>query len=230
VLESDQTIEPETGSINLDGVAIYHSRIANELHVTPATLMAMKARLPAAAALLPTEFEFDAIAYGCTSASTFIGDDAVAEAITASHPNAKTTNPITASIAAFGALGAKRIRIVTPYSAVVTEPVVNKFSDAGFEVATVGSFLEESDLVVARISESSVAAAARQVTAATTCDAVFVSCTSVRAFGVARDLEDELGVPVISSNIALMWHLLRLAEVPDDIPRLGSLFGRQLAG
>lgn len=184
VLESDQTIEPETGSINLDGVAIYHSRIANELHVTPATLMAMKARLPAAAALLPTEFEFDAIAYGCTSASTFIGDDAVAEAITASHPNAKTTNPITASIAAFGALGAKRIRIVTPYSAVVTEPVVNKFSDAGFEVVTVGSFLEQSDLVVARISESSVAAAVRQVTAATTCDAVFVSCTSVR--GCAR--------------------------------------------
>ncbi|MFT7649914.1 MAG: maleate cis-trans isomerase [Candidatus Poriferisodalaceae bacterium] len=35
---------------------------------------------------------------------------------------------------------------------------------------------------------------------------------------------------MISSNIALMWHLLRLAEVPDDIPRLGWLFGRQLAG
>ena len=73
VLETDQTLEMEARSLPVDGVAWYHSRIANEMEVTPETLTAMEARLPDAAALLPDDFAFDAIGYGCTSAATLIG-------------------------------------------------------------------------------------------------------------------------------------------------------------
>jgi maleate isomerase len=229
VLESDQTVEPELNSVAVDGVAIYHARIANDLQVTPETLLAMKERLPAAAALLPSEFDFDVIGYGCTSASTFIGDAAVTAAIQSAHPGVLTTNPIAAALAAFKALDVGSVGIVTPYSAVVTAPVVERFSAAGFGVSAVGSFLEESDLVVARISEQSVANAARQLAASADCDAIFVSCTSVRAFGVVAELEDDLGIPVVSSNLALFWHLLRLAGVNDRVPGLGRLYGHGLS-
>jgi maleate isomerase len=86
VLESDQTIEAEARMLDLDGVDIYHSRIPNALEVTPETLTDMEARLPIAAALLPSEFEFDAIGYGCTSAATLIGAEGVAAGIHAAHP------------------------------------------------------------------------------------------------------------------------------------------------
>ena len=34
----------------------------------------------------------------------------------------------------------------------------------------------------------------------------------------------ELGVPVVSSNIALLWHLLRLSGIDDRLDGLGRLF------
>jgi len=230
VLESDQTIEAEARMIDLTGVDIYHSRIPNAMEVTPETLTAMAERLPAAAAILPPAFEFDAIGYGCTSASTLIGPVGVAAAIQSVHPGVACTNPISAAIAAFEALGATRIAVVTPYTEDVTAPVAAEFAAAGMTVTALGSFLEASDLRVARISPESVAAGVRTIAGSADCDAVFVSCTSVRMMADAQRLEDEIGVPVISSNVALIWHLLRLAGVRDEIAGFGSLYGTQTAG
>ena len=59
---------------------------------------------------------------------------------------------------------------------------------------------------------------------------MFVSCTSLRALGIVEDLEADLGIPVVSSNLAFGWHLLRLAGVEDAIPGLGRLYRLTLAG
>ncbi|MCP5025888.1 MAG: Asp/Glu racemase [Actinomycetia bacterium] len=224
VLESDQTIEAEARMLDLEGVDIYHSRIPNAMEVTPATLTDMEKRLPAAAALLPAAFEFDAIGYGCTSAATLIGPDGVAAGIGAAHPDVACTNPISAAVAAFRALGAQRVAVVTPYSAEVTAPIAEHFAAAGLEVTALGSFLEPSDLVVGLISPASIASGVHAVTARGECDAVFVSCTSLRLLGAAADLEAEVDRPVVSSNMALFWHLLRLAGVVDELPQFGRLF------
>lgn len=223
VLETDQTIEAEARMLGLAGVDFYHSRIANDPEVTPETLSDMEQLLPVAAGLLPRQFDFDAVGYGCTSAATMIGEDRVAAALNHGHPDVPTSNPITAAIAAFRALGVGRIAIVTPYTVEVTTPVVDLFSDAGFTVPAVASFLESNDLVVARISEESVAAAVRTIAGEHECDAVFVSCTSLRTMGIIDGLEQEIGVPVVSSNVALFWHLLRQAGVDDPIPGRGRL-------
>ena len=123
--------------------------------------------------------------------------------------------------------------MVTPYTADVTAPIARHFTAAGIEVTALGSFLEPSDLVVARISERSVAAGVRTMAARAAagagCDAVFVSCTSLRLASVVEELEAELDRPVVSSNTALLWHLLRLAGVGDDPGGLGRLFSRPLA-
>ena len=226
VLESDQTVEAELRRIDLEGVEWYHARIANQLDVTPETLAAMEEGLPAAAALLPREFGFDAIGYACTSAATLIGESGVTNAIRSAHPGIACTNPISAAVAAFESLGVTRIGVVTPYTADVTAPIVEHFESAGLTVTAVGSFLEPSDLVVGRITERSIADAARHIAELEECDSVFVSCTSLRSFGIVEDLEAELGIPVVSSNLALLWRLLRLAGVDDDVPGLGALFRR----
>ncbi len=228
VLETDQTIEPELQSLELDGVAIYHSRIPMEMDVSADSLAAMLQHLPAAAAVLPKEFDFDVIGYACTSAATVIGAGAVAQAIRTSHPNVACTDPITAALAGFRALGSKRIAVVTPYVEDVTERIVSTFSSDGLEVVAAGSFFEPSDLVVARISERSIADGVRKVVAASDCDAVFISCTSMRSYQIIPDLEAELGIPVVSSNQAFLWHLLRLAGVAEPIEHLGRLLTKPL--
>ncbi|MBT3715028.1 MAG: Asp/Glu racemase, partial [Deltaproteobacteria bacterium] len=74
VLRTDQTLEHEFANLlDLAGVALYHSRIPNEMEVTKENLANMEKELPVAAALLPALFNFDVIGYGCTSGSTIIG-------------------------------------------------------------------------------------------------------------------------------------------------------------
>ena len=120
--------------------------------------------------------------------------------------------------------------IVTPYTAEVTAPVAERFRAAGLQVTGLGSFVESSDLVVARISPASIADGVRAIVEQGECEAVFVSCTSLRVLDIAPGLEAELGVPVVSSNMALLWHLLRLAGVDDDLSGFGRLFAQQPAG
>ncbi len=227
VLETDETLEPEFARMTaLDGVALYHSRIPMVPEVRPDTLARMEADLPAAARLLPSATDFDVIGYGCTSASSVIGSDAVARAVQGVFPQARVTDPLAAIIAAGRALGVRRLGFVTPYVAEVSARMRDRLVDAGFEIVRFGSFEEGDDRVVARISERAIAEGARQV--APGAEAVVISCTNLRCLRIIPRIEAATGLPVISSNQALGWHMLRLAGIDDPLPRFGRLFATQL--
>jgi maleate isomerase len=184
----------------------------------------MEEDLPASARLLPPSLDFDVIGYGCTSASTVIGSENVARAIQTVFPNAKVSDPLAAIIAAGHHLGAKRLGFITPYVPEVSGRMRQKLEDAGFEIAAFGSFEEGNDQVVARITEASISEAAENVAAAAPCDAIVISCTNLRCLKIISRIEEKIGVPVISSNQALAWHMLRLANVTDVLPQYGRLY------
>lgn len=54
-------------------------------------------------------------------------------------------------------------------------------------------------------------------------DAIFISCGALRSIDVVDALERQLGKPVICSNQAMMWDMLRLAGVEDRIEGYGRL-------
>lgn len=225
-LSSDYTVEHEYQRVlqNLPGVALYVARIPNDPEVTPETLAAMEARLtPTAATLLPGD-TLDVIAYGCTSASMIIGPERVGDLIRTAKPDIATTTPITAALAAFARFKARRVGVLTPYTADVNAGIQAFIEKAGFEVAVFGSFNEPLDPVVARIAPGSIRSAVLKVAEAAEVDAVFVSCTSVRLVDQVAALEDELGLPVTSSNHALIWQSLRLAGIDDGLDGLGRLY------
>lgn len=141
VLENDQTVEAELASLWPDGVAAFATRIPMEDRVTPETLRAMEARIPDAAGLLPAALGIDVLGYGCTSASTLIGEERVSDALRVAHPDVPNTNPISAVLAALAALDARRVAVVTPYSAEVTAGIVGLLADRGLDVVAAGSFL-----------------------------------------------------------------------------------------
>jgi maleate isomerase len=226
VLATDYTIEHEWRRIitPLDGVALYQSRILNDNQITPETLRAMEPRIATATDVILPGARLDVVAYGCTSASMAIGEEKVFEKIHSVRPEAKCTTPITAAFAAFRALGAKRIGVLTPYRADVNRIVADYIRARGFDVPVFGSFNEENDATVARINPQSVKAGVMAIKDKAKIDAVFVSCTSVRLAEAAREIEAEIGIPITSSNHAMAWHALRLAGVDDRLPQWGSLF------
>lgn len=230
VLQTDQTIEHEFATIlRRDDVALYHSRIPNAMDVTPETLKQMEADIPVAAALLPAQFDFDVIGYCCTSGATMIGEDCVDKLLRHVHPNAQTCNPLTASKAALAALGLKRIALITPYAPAVTSEMRANFNESGIAVNAVASFNQSDDFKVARISSQSIQNAVELIGARDDCDGVFVSCTSLRTLPILAAAEANLGKPVISSNQALAWHLMRLAGIDDGPQHGGQLFRHPLA-
>ena len=87
-----------------------------------------------------------------------------------------------------------------------------------------GSWNEPNDPHVGRISPDSIREAVFDLGRSNMVDAVFLSCTNIRALDIIKEMESELGTPVISSNQALGWHCLRLAGVEDRLSRFGSLF------
>ena len=92
------------------------------------------------------------------------------------------------------------------------------------EIPVMGSFNQEDDNVVARIAPSSLAEAIVRLGSAKDCDAVFVSCTSLRVARIVEEVEARIGKPVTSSNHALAWHMLRLTGYAKPLPKRGRLF------
>lgn len=225
VLQADETLEAEVSPLLLrQGGSLYHSRIASAPDVTTETLMEMKTHLASAAALLPGHRPLDVIGYGCTSASTLIGSNAVAAAIRTAHPDAAVTDPARAVIAALTYQGARRIALVSPYIAPVTDAVCGLLKGEGIDPVSVGTFGQAEEKVVARISPASVFEAVKALGQDKTIDAVFASCTNLRSFSVIEDCERTIGKPVISSNLALAWHMLQLAGLPTQGCGPGRLF------
>jgi maleate isomerase len=222
VLSTDETMEPELATVfSSSHVPIYHSRIRFEEEVTPETLGSMEEDLPGSVGLLSHNVNFGAIGYGCTSGATVIGPDRIAALINSVHADVSVTNPISAVIAAFHALGAKKIGFITPYVADVSAMMRSLLEKNGFEIVDFLSFEEIRDSVVARISEASTLNAIKEL-GESDCDVVFVSCTNLRAFGIIEEAEAAIGRPVISSNSALAWHLARLAG--KNVSGPGQLF------
>lgn len=229
VLETDETLEPEMARMtDLDGVALYHSRIPMVSDITPETLGGMEDDIPASTRLLPPSLDFDVIGYGCTSGATVIGPDNVARAVRRVYPNARVTDPLTALIAAARALGVRRLGFITPYVPDVSAQMRQALGQAGFEITAFGSFEEGDDRVVARITELAIVDAAVRVASDAPpnapCDALVIACTNLRCLRVIPEIETRTGIPVISSNQALGWHMLRLSGVDQPMPGFGRLF------
>lgn len=220
VLQSDERIEWDFRRLIPQVVALNVTRVPSGLDVTPETLQAMEAHIPAAAELLPRPVHYDAVGYGCTSGTAQIGPERIAELTGAGTGTAHVTEPLSALVAACGKLGLKRLAFLSPYVEDVSDRLRNELAHRGVDSPVFGSFAEAEEARVARISPSSVQAAAAALARQGDVDGVFLSCTNLNTLDVIEPLEQQTGLPVLSSNLVLAWHLLTLAGVaiPQTFP------------
>lgn len=209
-LATDHTTEVDFARILVPrSIGVYVNRIPYANPVTPETLRAMQPDLAAAAALILPGEALDAVVYGCTAASVVIGDDAVCAAIRRGKPGAAVITPISATLAGLRAMGARRISVLTPYSVETSAPMAALFEAEGFALDRFTCLGMADDRDMARIALDDLVDLAR-TTCASGSDALFISCTAVRAAGIIDRIEEACGVPALGSNYATAWNVLRL--------------------
>lgn len=223
ILATDHTTEVDfQRMVAGEHIGVYVTRIPYANPVTPENLRAMQPSLTAAAALILPDEQLDAVMYSCTSASVVIGDSEIEVAIRAAKPTAAVVTPTAASVAGLRAFGARRISVLTPYTIETSRSMAAYFAAQGFEIAKFTCLGLTDDREMARISPDEIVAFAKEATAPDS-DALFVSCTAVRAAEVAAAIEAAIGKPVVTSNLATAWACLRICGEAAPRPELGRL-------
>lgn len=165
-----------------------------------------------------------AVAYACTAVSFAKGagyDDVLCRRITAAAGSPATTTA-TAMVAALRALGLRRIAVAAPYVDEVCGRLRRFLEETGFEVVSLAN-LGLKGVEIAQVTGEELRELAKRADHAAA-DGLFISCTNLRTLDVLDTLERELGKPVVSANLATMWHALRLAGLAPRLEGLGCLY------
>lgn len=220
---SNRMVEQEMAPAFPRGISVHFTR----LRMTGANRLPLDQLLPriddAARAL--TDARCDVVAFHCTANSMDGGKDGEEQilATLAGAGAAHATTTITAIQRALDALGARRIVLITPYSADTTEHEAAFLRQAGYDVLSAKGFaLAGSDAYCAtppQFWRDRAIEAARP-----DADAYLISCANISVFGVIKELEARLARPVVTSNQAVIWDTLRLIDWEDRRGGPGSLF------
>ena len=224
VLQSDETIEHDMRRLlPHENAALYTSRVPSGAKVTTVTLGEMSGALTGAAALFPAPVSFDVVGYGCTSATSVIGTDKVTELITKGCDTPHVTEPVSALLAACRVLNVRKVAFLSPYIEDVSATLRSVLNCNGLEIVTFGSFNEASESNVARITLNSIRQAALDLVKESAAEVLFLSCTNLQTLDIIQDLENATGIPALSSNLVLAWHMLKLAGRNFKDPNMGRL-------
>jgi len=226
VLATDLTVEADVAGLMPAGAALHVSRVAYANPTTPENLRAMGPHLAAAADLILPGLPLAGLGFGCTSGAVVIGHDRIDAALGAVRPGVPVTTPARGAVEGLRHLGVRRVALLTPYLPETTAPVVAHFAAAGLEVVRALGLGLADDREIARVAPDAIRAAARAADEPRA-EALFVSCTALPVLGLIPEIEAALGKPVVSSNQALGWSMLRAAGLRAPGP--GRLFATEPA-
>lgn len=215
-------LEPELSKLPIPGASFHFTRIVNYLD-TEEELAAMIDQAPEAAELL-SQANVKAIAFGCTGGSFLKGKDYDQEVIKKMEDRVSIpcTTTSTAAVKALKEMGIQRMILLTPYEKWLTDRGAEYFQAHGFDV--IGSeYLSITDaLKMVEMTPSQIADWAKS-TSTPNCDGLFISCTCFPAMGAAEQIEKDLGIPVVTSNQATVWEMLKIAGYSSPISGYGTL-------
>ncbi|MEM7211401.1 MAG: Asp/Glu racemase [Pseudomonadota bacterium] len=228
---TNTNLEPDMALLRPEGVSLHFARLggydqdeipdADQMHGLGASDLDEPLRL--LQGVRP-----DVILYGCTSATLTHGvafDQSLAEGIKAGS-GAETVTAAGALVHALKTLGVGRIGFASPYVAAINDLAIAFLADAGFETAA----RSEVDTVLDNYGQGEmdpqVVHDLGRGADHPKAEAIVLSCTDMRSVETIDRLEQALGKPVISSNQAMMFQALQLAEIGDALPGFGQLLER----
>jgi len=167
----------------------------------------------------------DAVTFNCTGASVAYGVNGhrhLAERMS-QELGIPSSNTMVAIKRALEKTGARKIVHVCPFAGIFAQEEKGSLEAAGINVLdSVG--LNFVDAREAALMDPEKLASIAMRYAIPGMDAILLSCANVRAFEAVEMLEQALKVPVLTSNQAVLWDVLRLMGWTGSVPGGGSLF------
>jgi maleate cis-trans isomerase len=168
----------------------------------------------------------DAVAYACTAGSMINPVEALPQTLT-DNMGVTAITTSAAIIHALKTLGAVRLSVATPYHDRLNEHETAFLEENGFTVERlIGLGIGAggpSEYV--QIAETPLERVADHVRAAFVpgSDAILITCTDFPTLPLIAQLESEFGVPVVTSNQATFWAMLRAVGIEDRFEKFGRL-------
>jgi Maleate cis-trans isomerase len=210
-LSSDVNSEQDVSRMLPDDIHVFTTRLANSNPVTIENLSNMSNTIAASIDLMVPEMPLDCVMYACTSGTIAIGEDKLRQIIQAKRPNVMVTNPVSAMLAALKQLDVQDISVLNPYSLEVNHMLIDYFQAQGLRVQRNTYFNLDNDVEMTRVTPKAIYDQAIHSVDKDS-KALFISCTALRSSYVIKDIEQAIGVPVITSNSAMVWHAIELAK------------------
>ncbi|TYC61841.1 hypothetical protein FMN50_06140 [Rhodobacterales bacterium] len=168
----------------------------------------------------------DAIAYACTAGSMVTPAQSLPDALSERTGQSCVTTSA-AIVAALNALGARKLSVATPYADKLNAHETGFLENHGFEVLKlvglgIGAGGPSEYPLIARTPLEQVKAHAKASFVAGS-DALLITCTDFPTLPLVTELERELGVPVVTSNQATFWAMLRTVGLTDTFDAFGRL-------
>lgn len=223
---NNSVVLPELSRLVPDGVAVYETRISVSGELTFDAIRRMASHAEAAGRLLG-ETGVDLIAYCCMGSSVIKGwdwEDDLLGRLAGNAPRG-ATSANRALKNALDQLEASTVSLITPYPRELNELLPRFFAARGITVRDVRGVEVSNTAEVRFLSPDRLYRIARGLGLAGV-DAVCLLATDMETAPVIDAMERDLGVPVISSNLAIAWEIRRRLGVVDATPG----FGRLLAG
>lgn len=221
---NNTVIEPEFWSVLPQGYAVHATRILAKGELTPEAIHRME-RDTAAAMEAIAVTGVDVIAY-CDMVTTFIMQAEWNESTMRRFSQSTGVPCISAWTAlrdALAKLGARRLAIGTPYPAAIHARVPQFFQQQNFQVTShatldIGSMHEVPTVDAARLRGF------LKKLGPGDCDALVLLATDLPTFSSISSIENEYGVPVLTSNQCILWRALSELDGASLVRNLGRLF------
>jgi arylmalonate decarboxylase len=126
--------------------------------------------------------------------------------------------------------GAQEVGVCTAYNDEVNRRLAEFLAASGFEVLALEGFGLSSFGEPGSKSENDIIALSRKVCAqAPDAEGLLISCGGLRTLGVARLIEAQQGIPVVSSTQAAFWAAMRLVGESGHVAGYGRLLEQSTA-
>lgn len=225
----NDAIEPEMWKMAPEGITVHAERLMFSMpEATAEVILSFFGEIRqdvSRAAKTIAKVHPDVINFGCTSGSFYKGIEHDKEIIKSIEVEtgipAVTTS--TAVIEGLKELDLKRVCLISPYHESINEMAKEFLGANGIEVTTMkGLGLSPSEFDYVK-QPFDIAYEMAKSTYDGRCDGIFCSCTQFKVVGIIEKFERDFGKPMVTSNQASMWLMLKKAAYGKPVSGFGEL-------
>lgn len=220
---NNSVLEPEFWSRLPNGMALYATRLLAKGDLTPEAVRRMEGQVDLAVEQLAAT-GLDVLLYA-DMVTTFIMEAGWNETKTAQiveHTSVPCVSAWTALRDALATCRVERFALGTPYPAAIHAQAAHFFVNKGFAISDDSTLDIRAMREVPQVAPERLERFVMSLNRAKA-DAVVLLATDLPTFRSIERLEQDMGIPILTSNQTLLWRALRTVGWRDLIPNIGRV-------